>query len=184
MLHAVTCLFISGCASCDFWSVSVNYMSPPLNIKPNQRLIIDAIAFYASVPLVVEASGEELFLHQDLLEVSLSSHDSCPVLFGFRVVDRRKSVKERKAAEDCIISGSYGHSEECKCLRKPQLSAGCRHKDTQVTRSICNDCCGVVGEVVEGGFPQFFLELARQLFRPLMEVPVCSGSHTYHSSNA
>ncbi|KAK2853062.1 hypothetical protein Q7C36_008263 [Tachysurus vachellii] len=61
-----------------------------------------------------------------------------------RVVDRRKSVKERKAAEDCIISGSYGHSEECKCLRKPQLSAGCRHKDTQVTRSICNDCCGVV----------------------------------------
>ncbi|KAG7334426.1 hypothetical protein KOW79_002833 [Hemibagrus wyckioides] len=65
------------------------------------------------------------------------------VLFGFRLVDRRKSVKERKAAEDCIIPGSYGHSEECKCLRKPQLSACCRHKDTQVTRSICNDCCGV-----------------------------------------
>lgn len=63
MLHAPTCLFISGCAPCDFWSVSVNYMSPPLNIKPNQRLIIDAIAFYVSVPLVVEASGEELFMH-------------------------------------------------------------------------------------------------------------------------
>lgn len=42
---------------------SVNYMSPPLNIKPNQRLIIDAIAFYASVPLLVQASGKELFLH-------------------------------------------------------------------------------------------------------------------------
>lgn len=52
-----------GPAACDFWFTSVNYMSPTLNIKPNQRLIIDATAFYARVPLVLEASGEELFLH-------------------------------------------------------------------------------------------------------------------------
>lgn len=42
-----TCLFWS--VPRDFSSVSVNYMSPPLNIKPNEALIINGITSYATV---------------------------------------------------------------------------------------------------------------------------------------
>lgn len=42
-----TCLFWS--VPRDFSSVSVNYMSPPLNIKPNGALIINGITSYATV---------------------------------------------------------------------------------------------------------------------------------------
>lgn len=42
-----TCLFWS--VHCDFSGVSVNYMSPPLNIKPSGALIFDAITSYAKV---------------------------------------------------------------------------------------------------------------------------------------
>lgn len=54
-----TCLFWS--APCDFSVASVNYMSPPLIIKPNRCLIIDGITYYATVPLLQEGSDKELF---------------------------------------------------------------------------------------------------------------------------
>lgn len=99
-------------ATPDFWFARVNYMSPTLNIKPNQCLIIDAIAFYTGVPLVLETSSKEPFCITVCLR--LRSLATIPTHFSlvFLIDDRRKSVKERRGMENWIRLGSYGCSEE------------------------------------------------------------------------
>ncbi len=92
-------LFISV-GSSGFLVARVNYMSPTLNIKPNQCLIIDAIAFYTGVPLVLETSSKEAFCITVFLR--LRSLATIPTHFSlvFLIDEHRKSVKEREGMEN------------------------------------------------------------------------------------
>lgn len=97
-IHTEKELFQS--AASDFWFARVNYMSPTLNIKPNQCLIIDAIAFYTGVPLVLEISSKEPFCIT--VSLRLRSLATIPTHFSlvFLIDDHRKSVKEREGMEN------------------------------------------------------------------------------------
>lgn len=75
-------------------------MSPTLNIKSNQCLIIDAIAFYTGVPLVLETSSKEAFCIT--VSLRLRSLATIPTHFSlvFLIDEHRKSVKEREGMEN------------------------------------------------------------------------------------
>lgn len=96
-------------------------MSPTLNIKPNQCLIIDAIAFYTGVPLVQRG-----FLHYCIFEVKVSGHDSHSLLFGFldwwtqEVCKReRRNGELDQVGQLWLLRGAH---RTTKCQSKPQLS--------------------------------------------------------------